>query len=84
MEEPSKFASFSPTIRRVISRRVLLAALMAIVCVLLVNMLALRNPAKFARPVGRPQPVAAHEKSPWLADKRRARGGAVRHAVGFV
>ena len=48
MEEQSKFASFSPTIRRVISRRVLLAALMAIVCVLLVNMLALRNPAKFA------------------------------------
>ena len=48
MEEPSKFASFSPTIRRVISRRVLLAALMAIVCVLLVNMLALRNPAKLA------------------------------------
>ena len=48
MEEPSKFASFSPTIRRVISRRVLLAALMAIVCVLLVNLLALRNPAKFA------------------------------------
>ena len=48
MEEPSKFASFSPTIRRVISRRVLLAALMAIVCVLLVNILALRNPAKFA------------------------------------
>ena len=48
MEEQPKFASFSPTIRRVISRRVLLAALMAIVCVLLVNMLALRNPAKFA------------------------------------
>ena len=48
MEEPYKIASFSPTIRRVISRRVLLAALMAIVCVLLVNILALRNPAKFA------------------------------------
>ena len=48
MEEPTKFASFSPTIRRVISRRVILAALMAVVCVLLVNILALRNPAKFA------------------------------------
>ena len=48
MEEQPKFASFSPTIRRVISRRVLLAALMAIVRVLLVNMLALRNPSKLA------------------------------------
>ena len=48
MEEQPNFASFSPTIRRVISRRVLLSALMSVVCVLLVNTLALRNPTKFA------------------------------------
>lgn len=48
MKEQPKFASFSPTIRRVISRRVLLSALMSVVCVLLVNTLALRNPTKFA------------------------------------
>ena len=46
MSDPQQLASFSPTVRRVISRRVILAALTAMVCVVLANLLALRNPAQ--------------------------------------
>ena len=46
MSGNQQLASFSPTVRRVISRRVILAAVMAVVCVVLVNLLALRNPAQ--------------------------------------
>ena len=46
MSNPQQLASFSPTVRRVISRRVVLAAVMAAVCVVLANLLALRNPAQ--------------------------------------
>jgi len=46
MNNPQQLASFSPTVRRVISRRVVLAAVMAAICVVLANLLALRNPAQ--------------------------------------
>jgi hypothetical protein len=46
MSDPQQLASFSPTVRRVISRRVILAALTAMVCVVLANLLALRYPAQ--------------------------------------
>lgn len=46
MENKSKFASFSPTVRKVISQRVFLSAIIAIICVLLVNILAIRNSTK--------------------------------------
>jgi hypothetical protein len=46
MSDPQQLASFSPTVRRVISRRVILAAVVATLCVVLANLLALRNPAR--------------------------------------
>jgi len=46
MSGQQQLPSFSPTVRRVISRRVILAAVVATVCVLLANLLALRNPAR--------------------------------------
>ncbi len=46
MIDPQQLASFSPTVRRVISRRVILAAVVATVCVVLANLLALRNPSR--------------------------------------
>ncbi|MBC8243445.1 MAG: GldG family protein [Verrucomicrobia bacterium] len=46
MSDPQQLASFSPTVRRVISRRVILAAAVAAVCVALANLLVLRNPAQ--------------------------------------
>ncbi|MEC8973581.1 MAG: hypothetical protein VX509_06640, partial [Verrucomicrobiota bacterium] len=46
MSDPQQLASFSPTVWRVISRRVILAAVVATVCVVLANLLALRNPAR--------------------------------------
>ena len=48
MSGNQQLASFSPTVRRVISRRVILASVMAAVCVVLANLLALRNPAQVA------------------------------------
>jgi hypothetical protein len=46
MSDSQQLASFSPTVRRVISRRVILAAVVATLCVVLANLLALRNPAR--------------------------------------
>ncbi len=46
MNSQQPLASFSPTTRRVISRRVILAAAVALVCMVLANLLALRNPAR--------------------------------------
>ena len=46
MDNKKKFASFSPTVRRVISQRVFLSAIIAVLCVLLANTLAIRNPKK--------------------------------------
>ena len=46
MENKVKFASFSPSVRRVISQRVFLSAIIAVLCVLLANTLAIRNPTK--------------------------------------
>ena len=46
MSDEQQLASFSPTVRRVISRRVILSAVTAAVCVVLANLLALRNPAQ--------------------------------------
>ena len=46
MSGQQQLASFSPTVRRVISRRVIFAAVAAAVCVVLANLLALRNPAQ--------------------------------------
>ena len=48
MENKKKFSSFSPTVRRVISKRVFLSAIIAVLCVFLVNTLAIRNPTKIA------------------------------------
>ncbi|HIM67927.1 MAG TPA: hypothetical protein EYM45_05125 [Verrucomicrobia bacterium] len=46
MSDEQQLASFSPTVRRVISRRVILSAVTAAVCVVLANLLALRNPTQ--------------------------------------
>tara|TARA_B110000467_G_scaffold100034_1_gene90613 strand:- start:971 stop:2434 length:1464 start_codon:yes stop_codon:yes gene_type:complete len=46
MNDPQKLASFSPTVRGAISRRVILAAVVATICVVLANLLALQNPAR--------------------------------------
>ena len=46
MSDPQQLASFSPTVRGAISRRVILAAVVATVCVVLANLLALQNPAR--------------------------------------
>ena len=46
MSDPQQLASFSPTVRRVISRRVIVAAGVAVVCAVLANWLALRNHAR--------------------------------------
>ncbi len=46
MSDPQQLASFSPTVRGAISRRVILAGVVATVCVVLVNLLALQNPAR--------------------------------------
>jgi hypothetical protein len=46
MSDSQQLASFSPTVRRVISRRVILAAVVATLCVVLANLLALRNPTR--------------------------------------
>jgi hypothetical protein len=46
MSDPQQLASFSPTVRGAISRRVTLAAVVATVCVVLANLLALQNPAR--------------------------------------
>ena len=46
MENQKKFTSFSPVVRRVISKRVFLSAIIALLCVLLANTLAIRNPQK--------------------------------------
>ncbi len=48
MSDQQQLASFSPTVRGAISRRVILAALMAAMCAVLANLLALRNPAQIA------------------------------------
>ena len=48
MENKKKFASFSPTVRRVISQRVFFSAILAVLCVILANTLAIRNPTKIA------------------------------------
>ena len=46
MSDPQQLASFSPPVRGAISRRVILAAVMATVCVVLANLIALQNPAR--------------------------------------
>ena len=46
MNDPQKLASFSTTVRGAISRRVILAAVVATICVVLANLLALQNPAR--------------------------------------
>ncbi len=46
MSDPQQLASFSPPVRGAISRRVILAAVVATVCVVLANLLALQNPAR--------------------------------------
>ena len=48
MENKKKFASFSPTVRRVISQRVFFSAILAVLCVILANTLAIRNTTKIA------------------------------------
>ena len=48
MENKKKFASFSPTVRRVISQRVFFSAILAVLCVILANTQANRNPTKIA------------------------------------
>ena len=48
MSGSQQLASFSPTVRGAILRRVILAATVLAVCVVLVNLLALRNPAQVA------------------------------------
>ena len=48
MSGSQQLASFSPTVRGAILRRVILAATVVAVCVVLVNLLALRNPAQVA------------------------------------
>ncbi len=46
MSDPQQLASFSPPVRGAISRRVILAAVVATVCVVLANLIALQNPAR--------------------------------------
>ena len=46
MSDPQQLASFSPTVRGAISRRVILSAVVATVCVVLANLIALQNPAR--------------------------------------
>ena len=46
MSDPQKIASFSPNVRGAISRRVILAAVIATICVVLANLLSLQNPAR--------------------------------------
>ena len=48
MSGSQQLASFSPTVRGAILRRVILAATAMAVCVMLANLLALRNPAQVA------------------------------------
>ena len=78
MSDEQQLAGFSPTVRRVISRRVILASVMAAVCVVLANLLALRNPAQVALTRS-----ADHSLSPLTKNVLRSLTNEVRAVVLF-
>jgi hypothetical protein len=78
MSDEQQLASFSPTVRRVISRRVILSAVTAAVCVVLANLLALRNPAQIVLTQS-----ADHSLSPLTKNVLRSLTNEVRAVVLF-
>jgi hypothetical protein len=78
MSDPQQLASFSPTVRGAISRRVILAAVVATVCVVLANLLALRNPAQIVLTQS-----ADHSLSPLTKNVLRSLTNEVRVVVLF-
>ncbi len=78
MSGQQQLASFSPTVRRVISRRVILSAVTAAVCVVLANLLALRNPAQIVLTQS-----ADHSLSPLTKNVLRSLTNEVRAVVLF-
>ena len=78
MSDEQQLASFSPTVRRVISRRVIHSAVMAAVCVVLANLLALRNPAQIVLTQS-----ADHSLSPLTKNVLRSLTNEVRAVVLF-
>jgi len=78
MSGNQQLASFSPTVRRVISRRVILSAVTAAVCVVLANLLALRNPAQIVLTQS-----ADHSLSPLTKNVLRSLTNEVRAVVLF-
>ena len=78
MSDPQQLASFSPTVRGAISRRVILAAVVATVCVVLANLLALQNPARIVL-----SQSADHSLSPLTKNVLRALTNDVRAVVLF-
>ena len=78
MSDEQQLAGFSPTVRRVISRRVILSAVTAAVCVVLANLLALRNPAQIVLTQS-----ADHSLSPLTKNVLRSLTNEVRAVVLF-
>jgi len=78
MSDEQQLASFSPTVRRVISRRVILSAVTAAVCVVLANLLALRNPTQIVLTQS-----ADHSLSPLTKNVLRSLTNEVRAVVLF-
>ncbi len=78
MSDPQQLASFSPPVRGAISRRVILAAVMATVCVVLANLIALQNPARIVL-----SQSADHSLSPLTKNVLEALTNDVRAVVLF-